>query len=58
MSEFRKKAAEMRSAGGDVDDEVVDYSMEEAKTRVERILRKEGISGLGTALGDLPNEEE
>ena len=58
MSEFRKKAAEMRSAGGDVDDEMVDYSMEDAKTRMERILRKEGSAGLGIALADLDNEEE
>jgi hypothetical protein len=32
--------------------------MEDAKTRMERILRKEGSVGLGTALGDLANEEE
>ncbi len=58
MIEFRKKKAEMRAAGGDPDDEVITAAMEDAKTRMERLMRKEGLASLGDALGTSISEEE
>ena len=58
MIEFRKKAAEMRSAAGDIDDETVLDSLEDAKTRMERLLSKEGGATLKTSLGELRAGEE
>lgn len=58
MIEFRKKKAEMKAAAGDYDDDMVNASMEDAKTRMERLMRKEGLSSLGDALGTIVDEEE
>ena len=58
MIEFSKKKAEMRAAGGDPDDEVITAAMEDAKTRMERLMRKEGLHSLGDALGTGISEEE
>ncbi len=58
MIEFRKKKAEMKAAAGDYDDDMVNASMEDAKTRMERLMRKEGLSSLGDALGTYVDEEE
>ena len=55
---LKKKKAEMRAAGGDPDDEVITAAMEDAKTRMERLMRKEGLSSLGDALGTSIREEE
>ena len=58
MIEFRKKAAEMRAAGGEPDEEMVDYTMEDAKTRMERLMRKEGATAIGESLGEMAGSEE
>ena len=58
MIEFRKKKVEMRAAAGDHDDDLVNTAMEDAKTRMERLMRKEGLTSLGDALGASISEEE
>ena len=58
MIEFRKKKIEMRAAAGDHDDDVIAASMEDARTRMERLMRKDGLSTLGDAIGASISEEE
>ena len=58
MIEFRKKKIEMRAAAGDYDDDVIAASMEDARTRMERLMRKDGLSTLGDAIGASISEEE